>query len=175
MTVETVFSTPWFSIEAITLPGGDPAALPYYSFTAQNGALVVPVTPAGELVLIRQYRPVLGRWTLEFPAGGVDPGETAETAIARELLEETGYRCAELMEVYQGPLRPERETMTNHFFLGVGAERLPGPSVEKEFDVVLLTPKAFREEVLAGRFDHVAALPVLTLAQWRFGFTLPGL
>ncbi len=45
----------------------------------------------GEIVLIRQYRPPLDRFVIEFPAGLIDPGETPAEAALRELKEETGY------------------------------------------------------------------------------------
>lgn len=43
------------------------------------------------VLLVRQHRPVVGRATLEVPAGLVDAGETAEHAALRELREETGH------------------------------------------------------------------------------------
>jgi 8-oxo-dGTP pyrophosphatase MutT (NUDIX family) len=45
----------------------------------------------GELILVSQFRPPTGRYTLEFPAGLIDAGEDAMTAGLRELTEETGY------------------------------------------------------------------------------------
>jgi 8-oxo-dGTP pyrophosphatase MutT (NUDIX family) len=54
--------------------------------------LVIPtLRPSGRLVLIRQYRPPVDAFVIEFPAGLVDPGETPEQAAEREVLEETGY------------------------------------------------------------------------------------
>ncbi|XP_007905823.1 ADP-sugar pyrophosphatase isoform X2 [Callorhinchus milii] len=44
------------------------------------------------LVMIKQFRPALGCYCLEFPAGLMDDGETPECAAVRELLEETGYK-----------------------------------------------------------------------------------
>jgi len=43
------------------------------------------------IILVKQYRPPLKAYTLEFPAGLLDAGESAETAAHRELKEETGY------------------------------------------------------------------------------------
>eukprot|EP00297_Palpitomonas_bilix_P000669 CAMPEP_0113909760 /NCGR_PEP_ID=MMETSP0780_2-20120614/27069_1 /TAXON_ID=652834 /ORGANISM="Palpitomonas bilix" /LENGTH=237 /DNA_ID=CAMNT_0000905681 /DNA_START=130 /DNA_END=843 /DNA_ORIENTATION=+ /assembly_acc=CAM_ASM_000599 len=49
--------------------------------------------PSGEkkLVLVKQFRPPIGRFALEFPAGLVDAGESYSAAALRELKEETGY------------------------------------------------------------------------------------
>ena len=47
------------------------------------------------LLLVAVYRPPVDAWSLEFPAGMIDPGETPVEAGRRELLEETGFtaRC----------------------------------------------------------------------------------
>ena len=52
---------------------------------------VVPVTPDGRVVLIRQYRHGIQDVTLEIPGGIIDHDEPPEAAAARELQEETGY------------------------------------------------------------------------------------
>jgi ADP-ribose pyrophosphatase len=44
-----------------------------------------------ETLLVRQYRPPVRQYTLEFPAGLIDENETVEQAALRELREETGY------------------------------------------------------------------------------------
>ncbi|XP_056280692.1 ADP-sugar pyrophosphatase isoform X1 [Pseudoliparis swirei] len=44
------------------------------------------------VVMVKQFRPPMGCHTLEFPAGLIDEGESAETAALRELKEETGFK-----------------------------------------------------------------------------------
>uniref|UniRef100_A0A3B5KU76 ADP-sugar pyrophosphatase n=1 Tax=Xiphophorus couchianus TaxID=32473 RepID=A0A3B5KU76_9TELE len=44
------------------------------------------------VVMVKQFRPPMGGNTLEFPAGLIDEGETADVAALRELKEETGYK-----------------------------------------------------------------------------------
>lgn len=54
-------------------------------------AMVATLRPSRSLILTRQYRPAVDGFVIEFPAGLIDDGETAEAAAVRELAEETGF------------------------------------------------------------------------------------
>ena len=78
-----------------------------YRTNASGVVVLVPVTDAGELVLVEQYRIPVQNRVLELPAGLVgdtgDPEEDLKTAANRELLEETGYTASSLEELLTGP------------------------------------------------------------------------
>ena len=50
--------------------------------------VLIPITAEGRIILIRQFRPSIGREIWELSAGSLNPGETAEQAAARECEEE---------------------------------------------------------------------------------------
>ncbi len=64
------------------------------------GAVAIIAQPdPGTILLVRQYRYSVRRWTLEIPAGTREPGEEASVTAARELREETGFTAAALDEI----------------------------------------------------------------------------
>lgn len=163
-----VFSTPWFAIEAE--PNGDDT--PYYRMVSPDGVVVIPLTEDGHLVVIRQWRPARNAWTMEFPAGMVEAGETPEQAAERELIEETGLRCRQLHRLMRGGLRLERESSCETFFLAEGAHPCPDYTVSENISMEILSPQAFRQLVLDGGFDHLVGLAALLVADWRLGLRL---
>ena len=84
-----------FYEDYMALPNGNTAV---WDFIEHKGAAaVVPVTSDGKILMVRQYRNALERYTLEIPAGAVNYlGEPKEECAARELEEETGYRAGKL-------------------------------------------------------------------------------
>lgn len=70
-----------------------------------NGVVaIIPVTPDKEILLVRQFRPAVNNFVIEFPAGLNDKGENALDAAKRELLEETGYVSDNFVLIAKGPL-----------------------------------------------------------------------
>ena len=63
----------------------------------KGAAAVIPVTKEGKILMVRQYRNALDRYTLEIPAGALDTQEEpGKECAARELEEETGFRSENL-------------------------------------------------------------------------------
>jgi len=65
-----------------------------------DAVIIVPVTVDNKFVMIVESRPnALANVAVEFPAGMVDGEENPEDAARRELLEETGYSCENIIEM----------------------------------------------------------------------------
>ncbi len=58
-----------------------------------GGAVVLPLLPNKNVVMIRQFRKPIERDVLEIPAGKIEQGESPEETAFRELREETGYKA----------------------------------------------------------------------------------
>jgi ADP-ribose pyrophosphatase len=76
-------------LDKVRLPDGNEATREYVKHP--GAVIVIPVLDDGRLVFERQFRYPVGRVLTELPAGKIDPGEPAENAARRELLEETGF------------------------------------------------------------------------------------
>ena len=77
-----------FRVESEVWPAGT------YDVVRHMGAAgALPVTPDGDVILVRQFRPAIRQVLTEIPAGLLDrEDEDALACAARELFEETGYR-----------------------------------------------------------------------------------
>lgn len=97
---------------------------------------------AGNLLLVRQYRPAMGRMELELPAGAIDPGETPGQAAARELLEETGHTGTNWQALGVVEPSPGYIAQSCHLF-ACDAEPVPGSAPNPaEITAVLELPVA---------------------------------
>lgn len=84
-----------YYMDTVQVPNGN---IVKWDFIGHKGAAaVVPVTDDGKILMVRQYRNALDRYTLEVPAGGLNGAEEpTQIAAGRELEEETGYRTKQL-------------------------------------------------------------------------------
>jgi len=109
-------------------------------------------TGAGEVVLVEQWREPVGRVVLELPAGIVDPGETPEEAVVRELLEETGYPAAGPPKLLRAwPILAGLTSSVMHVFrIDCGPRIGPGGGLDDEQIAVRLVPVAQLDEAMAA-------------------------
>jgi ADP-ribose diphosphatase len=156
-----------FSVErSIASSPMDGAPHAFHRIQSPDWAQILPITPDGHAVLIRQYRHGAQRVTLEVPAGLVDPGEDPKEAAQRECLEETGYRArkAELL----GVVNPNPALFANRLYAyyatNVEPERAVQNTGSEHTEPVLVPVTELPGLLLRGEIDH--ALVAATL--WRY-------
>ncbi|MBQ9122304.1 MAG: NUDIX hydrolase [Lachnospiraceae bacterium] len=120
--------------DTVQVPNGNVVK---WDFIGHKGAAaVIPVTKEGKILMVRQYRNALDRYTLEIPAGGLNPKESTLAAATRELEEETGYKsdnisflvsiyttvafCNEKIDIYVArDLVPSKQNLDEDEFIDV--------------------------------------------------------
>ncbi len=164
---ESLFECPIFRVErSVALSPEDGAEHDFFRIRTDEWAQIVPVTAAGEVVLIREFRHGSQAVSLEVPGGIVEPGETPAEAALRECLEETGYRGARALSL--GTTNPNPALFSNrlHSFWVPDVERVAEirNSSSERTEAVLVPTGELRGLLRDGTIDH--ALIAATL--WRF-------
>jgi ADP-ribose pyrophosphatase len=133
-----------------------------------GGALAVPVTPEGKLVLLRQYRFATQGRILEFPAGTIEPLEDPADTIKREIEEETGYRARKWEKLGEFFLAPGYSDEIIYAFLAQDLERLETPPKQDEdedLETVLMTPEELEKAILTGEQVDAKSISSFFLAR----------
>lgn len=84
------FTNNWWSykIDTYLFPNGKQGEY-HYCFT-HGSVFIVPVTAEGKIIMVKQYRYLNNRFSIEFPGGGVKTENGHDEQARKELVEETG-------------------------------------------------------------------------------------
>lgn len=155
-------------VETLTLPkGGEMKA---EVIRHPGSVVIIPVTDASEILLVRQYRAPLGRWAWELPAGSLKPGEDVEKAAARECHEEIGLvpsRLERLGAFYPTPGYCDEEM---NFYRATGLRQphdheTAEPDDDEDIEVKAFSRDAIRMMIASGELidlKTVAGMWLLT-------------
>lgn len=139
----------------------------FFQIEAPNWVNVICET-RGNIVMIKQYRIGIEDYTLELPAGIVDPGEDALTAGIRELAEETGY--AGNAQVI-GTMRPNPALFTNVTTTVLVTNAAQNAQISREIfediEVVVVPKHTIKQKIAHGEITNA-----LTLASFMQYFNL---
>ncbi len=158
---ELARSDPWVRLwaEDVRLPDGR-VVRDFSTIEMPDHAVIVALTPNGEVVISRNYKHGPRRVCINLPAGYLEPGEEPLVAAQRELLEETGYAADEWLPLGDFFEDGNRGCGRAFLYLARGARQVAEPdSDDLEELTVELMPLA--ELLQATRRGEVAVLAIV--------------
>ena len=160
------FSTPYFDIEEGTDPNY-PDTKPYYRLTGPDSVICCVMNMQGEFVMVKQYRPSISQYTLEFPAGGLMNNEKPIDAAKREFIEETALS---IDFIYLGDfkLMMNRTNIKDHIFFGINPKKNDRFIPENGIEVILIDRKKLSKLSVSGEFKQLAGLGIIQLVSNYF-------
>ncbi len=152
---ETIFEKYRRGIEKVVFRLPDGSERDFYLKKEDSPVCVLALTEAKEVILAKQFRPGPKKILLELPGGGIEKDEIPEDAIARELLEETGYtgNIKLVTRAYECGYSP----MYRYCFVATDCKKVadPKPDDGEFIEVVLLPLGEFRGLLRSGELTDV--------------------
>jgi len=139
----------------------------YHCLSQSHYVAALARTKSGLFPIVKQYRPAVEDYTLEFPAGLVEKGEDPEKCCVRELKEETGLIADSV--TYLGSFYADTGRLENNIYTYFVSTFEPDASfiAEPGMDVEYVDYEALKKLILLGKFKHQLHIGLLTMAQLK--------
>lgn len=136
---------------------------PYFVVELPTSVCALALTENNEVILVEQYRQPIGETLIEIPGGFVDESESPDTAISRELLEETGYKFSDYYFLGRVAANPGVLNNYTDLYLATGGKKVASQKLDhnEEILIKLLPLDEVRRMLQKNEFKqalHVACL-----------------
>jgi ADP-ribose pyrophosphatase len=160
--------SPWVTLveNRVEIAPDDSGAV-YHSIDTMDYVSVLAVTADGRVPIVRQFRPAVRRFTLEFPGGMRDGDENPEASAIRELAEEVGLAVSRVRSL--AAMIPESGRLGNRMWTFFAPDALPIPDWRPETGVehMMMSIAELYALALDGSFDHAPHVAMLGMAVMR--------
>lgn len=129
---------------------------PYFVVELPPSAGAMAITADNQVLLVKQYRYPINEILYEIPGGFIDPGEDPAQAIARELLEETGYSFNAFHPLSITAANPGVLNNFTHLFLATGGVKIKEQELDpnEEIEIILKPLEEVRAMLMRGEIKQ---------------------
>lgn len=121
--------------------------------------------------MVRQYRPAMNTYTLEFPAGEVHKNESPIQAAKREVLEEL-QASSVLVPVGSYSLMMNRTNIKNYLFVGLELSFVHQKKPEDGIKIIEVTRKQLKNMIIKNNYFQLAGLGIFQIVKEKHGIDL---
>ena len=168
-----LFKDTWMTVRADTCTKPDGKIVtPYYVYEFPDWVTAFAITKEGKVIIEKQYRHALGQVHYEIPGGCVDKSDPSfQAAVARELLEETGYKFDHIEFIGNTSANPSTNANMMHLFLATGGEYVQKPDLDEgeDIEVHLFTIEEVKELVKTNQIIQSMHVTCILYALDRLG------
>jgi len=104
---------------------------------------IIAVDDKDNVLLVKQFRKPVEKELLEIPAGGIDPGETPEDCVRREMREETGFLPQKVQKL--GGFYSSPGFCTEYLYLYLATDLVSSPLQAEDSEGISLVRKPLTE------------------------------
>ena len=162
---EYLFKDTWFTVRKDTCETPEGKIIsPYYVYEFPTWVSALALTEDNKVIMVRQYRHAIQETIIEVPGGCVDDTDKDyQSAIARELMEETGYEFKHFE--YLGKISPNPSTNNNwmHMFLATGGVKVSEQQLDHNEDIEVVLIEIDELQKLVEENKIIQALHVCTI------------
>ncbi len=151
--------------QPVKLPNGRTISISYINHP--GAVIIAPFLNKNTVLMIKQFRPALGKYIYELPAGTLDPNESLLSCARRELIEETGYRAKTVKSV--GKLYPVPGYSTEIIYAFAAHGLIKGEAKPEEYEVIDLIPMTktrVKALIKQGKLMDAKSICALVFCGW---------
>jgi ADP-ribose pyrophosphatase len=132
--------------------------------------MVIPIVGDGTILMVNQYRYLLGKESMEFPCGSVKEGSTHEETAKVELREETGHEAKSLFLAGEfNPYNGVTDEMCS-VYVARDLQYVGGtPDETEEFEILRVMPDEIETRIRSGIIWDGMSIAAWSIAKAKSG------
>jgi ADP-ribose pyrophosphatase len=167
-----VFETPYFKIREEHMKTSRGAEVDYFFHDARDSAICVCVDDNNNVLIEKQYRPAVGKVSIDYPAGRMEADDkSTESLIRREAEEEAGLSISSIQKLGVIDKEPNFSSSRMHVYLAKGT--LSGPThLEPTESIVteFVSPSAVLDLIATGKMNCAFCVSATFFAFKKLGW-----